>query len=131
VIRRALGLMLAAGVASCGSEPIEPPGPEAGVVVVSLNTPNDRDGALIIRIIGQHTNLEASGSYRLATANTAPGTTVRAILSGQVADGDILEFTIPDISKLNSYAVAVEQVAARDTYALLDPSGYNISLRVK
>ena len=48
-----------------------------------------------------------------------------------LVDGDILEFTIPDISKLATYVVVVEQAAARGTYALIDPSGYNISLRVK
>ena len=129
-MRRTLPLLLLAGVLSCGGT-TEPPGPEAGTVVATLNTPNDRDGALVIRVIGQQTGLKASGSYRLATANATQGTTVRVILSGQIGDGDVLEFTVPDISKLSSYAVAVEQAAARDTYALLDPSGYNISLRVK
>ena len=129
-MRRVLPLMLLAGVLSCGGT-TEPPGPEAGVVVATLNTPNDRDGALLIRIIGEQTGLKASGSYRLATANATQGTTVRVILSGEVGDGDVLEFTVPDISKLNTYAVTVEQAAARGTYALLDPTGYNISLRVK
>lgn len=130
-MRRALPLMLLAGVLSCSGGTTEPPGPEAGVVVATLNTPNDRDGALLIRVVGEQTGLKASGSYRLATTNATQGTTVRLILSGQIGDGDVLEFTVPDISKLNTYALTVEQAAARDTYALLDPTGYNISLRVK
>ena len=79
----------------------------------------------------QQTGLKASGSYRLATTNATQGTTVRVVLSGQIGDGDVLEFSVPDISKLGNYAVTVEQAAARGTYALLDPTGYNISLRVK
>jgi hypothetical protein len=119
-----------AGLISCGgTEP--PPGPEAGVVVASLNTPNDQDGALLVRIVGSQTELKAAGGYRLATANAAQGTTVRAIVTGTIGDGDLLEFTIPDITRLSTYVVVVEQAAARGTYALVDPSGYNISLRVK
>jgi len=118
------------GLLACGgTEP--PPGPQAGTVVASLNTPNNRDGALVIRIIGEHTGLKASGSYRLDTGTGIPGTTVKAIISGTIVDGDLLEFRVTDISKLPTLVVVVEQAAARDTYALLDASGYNITLRVK
>ena len=130
--KRILAIALLAGVLSCGGS-TEPTGPHAGVVVASLNTPNDQDGALIIRIVGEQTDLKAVGGYHLATANTtgAQGTTMRGILTGTIVDGDILEFTIPDISKVSTYVVVVEQAAARGTYALVDPSGYNISLRAK
>ena len=97
-MRRALPLMLLAGVLSCSGGTTEPPGPEAGVVVATLNTPNDRDGALVIRVVGEQTGLKASGSYRLATTNATQGTTVRVILSGQIGDGDVLEVTVPDIA---------------------------------
>jgi hypothetical protein len=127
---RLLLLPLIAGALSCGGT-TEPAGPEAGVLVASLSTPNDQDGALIVRIVGEQTDLEAAGSYRLGTANAVQGTTVRAVVSGSIVDGDLLEFSVPDISKLTTYAVVVEQAAARGTYALLDPSGYTISLRVK
>ena len=128
--RIALIAMLALGL-SCGGS-TEPPGPEAGVIVASLNTPNDRDGAVLVRIIGEHTNLTAAnGSYRLATANAVQGTTVRAIVSGTISDGNLIEFRVPDLNKLSTYVVVVEQAAARGTYALLDPSGYTITLRVK
>ena len=130
MIRR-LAPILLFGALSCGGS-TEPPGPEAGVVVASLNTPNDRDGAVLIRIIGEQTDLRAAnGGYRMATANAVPGTTVRAIITGQIGDGDLVEFRVPDISKVATYVVVVEQAAARETYALLDASGYNISLRVK
>jgi hypothetical protein len=125
-----LVLTLLTGVLSCGGT-TDPPGPEAGVIVASLNTPNEQDGALIVRIVGEQTGLKALGSYRLATANEAPGTTVRAIVTGTIVDGGLLEFSVPDIAKLSTYVVVVDQAAARGTYALLDPSGYNISLRVK
>ncbi|HKP30158.1 MAG TPA: hypothetical protein VJU15_12180 [Gemmatimonadales bacterium] len=128
--KRFLGLALLAGILSCGGS-TEPDGPQAGVVVASLNTPNDQDGALIIRIVGQQTGLTALGGYHLATANALQGTTMRGIVTGSIVDGDLLEFTIPDISKVSTYVVVVEQAADRGTYALIDPSGYNISLRVK
>ena len=121
---------IAAAFLACGGT-TEPPGPEAGVVVATLNTPNDRDGALIVRVIGIQTGLKAAGSYRMATTPGTQVTTAKAILTGQIVDGDILEFTIPDVSKLATYVVVIEQAAARDTYALLDASGYNVTLRVK
>jgi len=130
MISRAWLVTIAAAFLACGGT-TEPPGPEAGVVVAALNTPNDRDGALIVRIIGIQSELKAAGSYHMATTVGTQVTTVKAILTGQIGDGDILEFTIPDVSKLATYVVVIEQAAARDTYALLDPSGYNVTLRVK
>jgi hypothetical protein len=130
VRNRLFFLGLLAGVLSCGGT-TEPVGPQAGIVVASLNTPNDQDGALIVRIVGEQSGLKAVGGYHLATANAAVGTTMRGIVTGTIVDGDILEFAIPDISKLATYVVVVEQAAARGTYALIDPSSYNISLRVK
>jgi hypothetical protein len=118
------------GVLACGGT-TEPPGPEAGVIVAALTSPNDRDGAILLRIIGQHTELKASGNYRLATGSAVQGTTVKAIVSGTIVDGDLIEFRVPDISKIATYVLVVEQAAARDTYALLDPVGYNFTLRVK
>lgn len=130
MIRRALVLALAAFAASCGgTEP--PPGPTPGILVASLNTPNDRDGALVIRIVGEHTGLTAATGYRLASSSGVQTATVRAIVSGPIVDGDLLQFHVPDIAKLATYTVVVEQAAARETYALLDSSGYNITLRVK
>lgn len=126
---RTLYLALLAGALSCGGT--EPSGPQAGVVVATLNTPSDQDGALLVRIVGEQTGLRILGGYHLATANAVQGTTMRGIITGTIVDGDLLEFTIPDISKVATYAVVVEQAAARGTYALVDPSGYNISLRVK
>jgi hypothetical protein len=127
---RAWWVLAVSGIVACGG-PTEPPGPEAGVLVAALNTPNDRDGAVMVRIIGEHTGLKAAGSYVLTTGTLVPGTTVKAIVSGPIVDGDVLEFRVPDISKIATYVVVVEQAAARDTYALLDASGYNFTLRVK
>jgi hypothetical protein len=119
-----------AGIMACGGT-TEPPGPQAGTVIAALHSPNGQDGALVVRIIGDQTALKASGSYRMDTGTQIPGTTTRVIISGQIADGDLLEFHVTDISKVATYVVTVEQAAARNTYALLDPSGYNITLRVK
>ncbi len=122
-------LAVAVAVMACGGEPTDPPGPTSGVVVAALGTPNDRDGGVVVRIIGEHSLMKAAGAYRLATGTS--GATTRAVVSGTIVDGDLLEFTIPDVSKLATYVVVVEQAAARDTYALLDPSGYNVTLRLK
>lgn len=119
------------GVAACGGGTTDPPPPTAGVVVATLNTPNDRDGALVVRIVGEQTELKGAGSYLMAAGTIAPSTTTRVIISGAIVDGDLLEFRVPDVSKLATYGVVVEQAAARETYALLDPSGYNVTLRVK
>ena len=121
---------LLAGIIACGGN-TEPAGPKAGTLIAVLNTPNSQDGALVVRIVGEQTALKVSASYRMDTGTQIPGTTMRVIISGQIADGDLLEFHVTDISKIASYVVVVEQAAARDTYALLDASGYNVTLRVK
>jgi hypothetical protein len=68
---------------------------------------------------------------RAATGWLVQTATVRVIVSGTIGDGDLLQFTVPDVSRLATYAVIVEQAAARETYALLDAGGYNVTLRVK
>jgi len=128
--RRALAALLLAIAPACGGDGPGPTDqPEPGVVRASLTTPNTTDGALLIRIVGELSNLEAVGGYRVAS--TAAGTTTRLVLTGNLAGGDLLRFSVPDKRKISSYLVVVEQVAARDTYALIDPAGYAIVLRTE
>jgi hypothetical protein len=121
-----LALLMAAGACG-GDEPTD--GPVPGEVIATLTTPNAKDGALLIRIVGSVKDVAGIGSYR-ASAATA-GTTTRVVLTGSISGGDVLRFSVPDTRNIGSYTILVEQVADRDSYALLETSGYQLSLRVK
>lgn len=126
--RRLMALALLA--AACGGgDPGPTDEPQPGHLRATLTTPNASDGALLVRIVGELSNLEAVGGYRIASAVT--GTTTRLVLTGNVTGGDVLRFAVPDVRKLGSYLIIVDQVAARDTYALLDTGGYSLALRVE
>ncbi|HEX9895688.1 MAG TPA: hypothetical protein VGA78_17285 [Gemmatimonadales bacterium] len=126
--RNPLLLLLAVALA-CGGEDGPTDEPRPGELVAALNTPNNQDGALLLRVVGPVSAVTPVGGHRVSSATS--GATTRVVLTGNITDGDILRLTVPDTRNLTSYTVLVEQVAARDTYALLEPGGYSIALRVK
>ncbi len=127
--RPILALVLAATVA-CGGDKPPPVGPEGGTFVATFHTPNTGDGAVLVRIIGQVGSLTGLGAHRVASA--VSGNSTRVVATGHLADGaDLFEFQVDDVSKLASYVVVVDQVAASGTYSLIETSGYTVTLRRK
>lgn len=126
-MRRATGLALLALLAACG----DPPGrPTGGTAVVQLVTPNLQDGALLLRIGGEVSNVRAVGPG-LDVTFSRQGAFTRVILTGDISAGDILEIDVPDPGQLETYVAVVEQAASRTDYTLFNTGPYRLVLRAR
>jgi hypothetical protein len=123
-------LLLAATVGltvSCGggSDLVEP---VAGTLVVSLTTPHEDDGALLVSLNGPvaPTTISATAGLRLFMSS-APTTSTRLIVTGAISRGTILTLSVPDVRQASEFTGAIEQ-AASSSLALRSPSDYSVSI---
>lgn len=123
LMRAAAGLALAALV-GCGDPPVI--GPTPGEVAVVLQTPNAQDGAILLQVIGPVTDVVPVRGFHVSSATT--GTVLRIVVAGDLSSGELVRLKIPDVDKLSSYSVFIDQIASRVDYALFDPGGYGLSL---
>lgn len=128
---RNLALLALVGlVANCGGGGGGGSGPVEGVLVLTLNTPNTADGAILFRVNGgvvdsvQGAAMVADGSY-----NTV-GNQTRIVASGSLTDGALAYLFVPDVGAVSSYAVTVEQVAHNTTFAQRPLAGYSFAVTV-
>ena len=125
---RAAYVMVAATVACSGEDPIDVEVPEPGFVNVSLFAPDVNDGAIMFQLSGAGIDSIASpGGAFLATAETSANTH-RVVVAGQIVNGVVARFWIPDRRNIASYTALVEQAAAASTYEQRDVTGYQLSL---
>jgi hypothetical protein len=120
-------------LAACGAStptgvtptPVAPVAPAAvpGWLTISLDTPNSDDGAVQLVVTGP--SIEAAevtaGLDGLASVASSQAWIV---VTGAVGDGTIARIRVPDVTKASLYAVTVQAVAARGSYALGSTSGY-------
>lgn len=112
-------------LAACHGDAVAPPTP--GTLVVMLSTPNQNDGAVVLTISGaQVSAVRAVGSLQLARQVDATGTHV--MLVGDITEGALVTFDVPDLSRAAAYVATLEQVADRTTFALLEPVSYHLSI---
>lgn len=128
-IRRLLGVGALGFLVSCGGgDGGPPPGPVAGDLTVSYVQGVAEAGAVLITISGGPvTSVTALGGQQLSFASPFANTT-KIIVVGTVASGDLFRFHVPDISLATSYTARIDQVADKVTFALIDPSSYNLTV---
>lgn len=102
-------------------------GPTAGALNVSLSSPRDDDGAVLLTISGGPVDSIESVGFRLYSAR-APADTVKLIVTGNLRSGAIARIHIPDIRQAARYSARIGQVAARTTYAQREAAAYTIAL---
>jgi len=125
--RHALFLVAAALAAACTNEPA---GPQPGTLSVKLTTPNSgADGAMLFTLTGP----AAPANLTAASGDTlwgGPFTTSanQIVLTGPLASGTVLTFSVPDVTVSSQYAATVGQVAASSGYALRSLSGYSLAI---
>lgn len=125
---RMLALVAATALAtSCGGGN---DGPEAGVLILSLDTPNTGDGAVMFRITGEidsifRGDMVQDGSYGTFSTFT------RIVAAGDLVDGPLAYIYVPDVGSISDYVVTVEQVAVKATNAQRTLGGYSIGVAVE
>ena len=108
--------LLLGATAACGdSDPVEPPEPPIpGLVVVSLSTPAQEDGAALFTITGPGLSIiqTANANYNLAW-RLVSGTEVRILLVGDITSGPVVTMQVSDLRRINEYTGITIEVADR------------------
>ena len=101
---------------SCGDDDngsTGPPDPVPGTLTLSLETPYGDDGAVLLRLDGAditQVELAAQGLYlRFLEDQTG----VMAVFVGDVSEGDLLTFHVPDLNQVSSYSATMLEAADR------------------
>ncbi|MEP6591539.1 MAG: hypothetical protein ABJC19_10185 [Gemmatimonadota bacterium] len=122
---RWLVVMLLAG---CGGEAVVPPTP--GTLVLRLASPGVNDGALLVVLSGGPVGAVHPADGLEAVQQT-DGAGTHLLLVGNVAEGVLATFDVPDVAHASAYVAAVVQVADRTTFALLDVAPYRVTVAVQ
>lgn len=104
--------------------------PVAGLINVSLTTPNGgNDAAILLTITGPAalTNVNAPAGLRLFTQPPPLGTTNRFALTGTIRSGTILTIGVADVNKASAYTATIQQVATA-AYQLRALTGYSLKV---
>ncbi len=112
----AFTLLLGAAAACGDSDPVEPPPapPIPGLMVVSLSTPAQDDGAALFTITGPGLSIvqTANANYHLAW-RLVSGSEVRILVVGDITSGPVVTMQVGDVRRLGEYAGTIIEVADR------------------
>jgi hypothetical protein len=125
-----VALLLAAALpwsSGCGDDS-GPTGPEAGILEVSLTTPNGNDAAIVLRLTGPGiSQVRASdGDHYFHLVESGSGVTV--VLVGDLPAGGIVRFSVPDVEAVDSYSAAILEVADESNALRASLSGYEVNV---
>ncbi len=122
--RFALLALLALASESCS-------GPVAGELTVALVTPNNDDGAIVVRVTASESKEITGVSLACGNCkifNEQPSTTeLRAVLTGDLAAGPLLRVSVTDTREPSSYTAQITALATR-TYQVRSASRYSLTV---
>ena len=125
----ALGF-LGAMVAACrGGDGTGTSGPTPGTLSVVLATPNTDDGAILFRVSGPDMSQVSAGDATLYFRQVQQGTTITAVVVGNLHTGTLLTFHVPDVDAASSYSATILQVADRANALRGTLGGYGLMVR--
>ena len=132
--RRGLAVLLAAALWSCdGAGVVDLPAaadvPVPGTLAVEWTAPAGGPSAAgaLVEIDGPHVgDARAPGGLELYAAGQGNGPR-RFVIAGDMRNGTVLEFQVPDRRQAGLYTVRVVEVAGED-HRLLAPDGYRAGI---
>jgi len=100
-------------------------GPQSGMVVVSLITPNTDDGAIRLTVNGPQVNTpqSATGAYVVFSRQVSQQV-VDVIVVGDLVTGALIDIPVADMNRADEYRVSVAQVADRSDTLRTSLTGY-------
>jgi hypothetical protein len=114
---RRLVLVVAALVAACGTDSGSAPRP--GTLTLTLASGGTSDGAVVVLVSGGPVlSVDGPAEYQIASNTDASGTHIMIV--GNISSGVVATLHVADISRASGYVATVEQVADRNSFALLD-----------
>jgi hypothetical protein len=115
-----IGLLMSAvsavGLVACGGDgngDLSPTGPTAGTFAVTLSTPNADDGAIVFRVNGPGITQITNGNPAHYMHFDQAGSAITVVIVGDLEDGTLLTFRVPDVDAASSYGATVLEVADR------------------
>ena len=125
--------MALAATLACDGDVVQPP-PEniPGTLVLTLMTPNTDDGAILLSVAGGEINSPmAAASSHVLFFRTTSESSINAVIVGDITDGLLIHFDVPDVASASSYNATVTQVADRGNTLRNDISGYLLDVAVQ
>ena len=118
-----VGLALG-GAGSCG----ESSGPVAGVLTVSLTTPNaGADGAILFSVSGPQALTSVAAGPGLRVFSQPLSTSTRFAVTGTLTNGAVVTIGVADTRNAAQYAATVQAVAA-PAFQLRPLTGYSLTV---
>ena len=100
---------------------------KAGTLTLALAGGSPTDGAIVVLVSGGPVaSVSAPGGYQVASNVDGEGTHVMVL--GNLAGGTLATISVPDISRASAYVATVLQVSDRNSFGLLDPGPYHITV---
>jgi len=125
---RGLGpaLLAALALASCGGGGGE--SSNRGDLFVTYFQGGPEAGAILLTITGGPVEqVTALGGQQVSFAVPFEGTT-KVVVSGNLANGEVLRLRVPDVTLSSAYHAKSDQVADKVTFALLEASSYQFTI---
>lgn len=123
--RLIIAVLLAGAAVGCGDSNQNPSG--AGDLFVAY-TGNGQAGAILLTISGGPVeSVSAVGGQQVSSTSPFANTT-KVVILGEAGNGDLLKIHVPDVSAVTQYNARVDQVADKDSFALLDPTRHTFSV---
>ena len=120
-----VALALGGGAGSCSDGGT---GPVAGVLTVSLATPNaGADGAILFRVFGPQALTSVTAGSGLRVFAQSLSTSTRFAVTGTLTNGALLTIGVADTRNAAQYSAIVQGVAAPD-FQLRPLSGYSLTV---
>lgn len=118
--------LVVGGAGSCSSD--AGTGPVAGVLTVSLATPNaGSDGAIQFRFTGPVAPTSITAAPGLRVFSQPLTMVTRVAVTGTLANGAVVTIGVPDTRKLSQYSATIEAVAGSD-FQLRSLTGYSLTV---
>ena len=121
-------LVVALAVGGAGSCSDAGTGPVAGVVTVSLTTPNaGSDGAIQFRFTGPLAPTSITAAPGLRVFSQPLTMVTRLAVTGTLTNGAVVTIGVADTRKLSQYTATIEAVAGSD-FQLRPLTGYSLTI---
>ncbi len=129
----ALAVSGAIGLAGCGDDggPITP---TAGTFTVNLTSPNADDKAIHIRITGAGaadsvSNVQAANASHTIHARLENGNTAQAAVFGNLTNGALVTFSVPNVNNAGRYTISVVDAADANNALRNNQGSYTLQVQ--
>jgi hypothetical protein len=114
---------------ACGDDgPGGPTGPISGTLALNLTTPNADDAALVLRLTGPGITQVSASDPSTYLYSSQDGATLTAVIVGDLQNGSVLRFRVPDVNAVSSHSGTVLEVADEANALRGSLAGYGLSV---